>query len=227
MLLLVMVGILRRLRLWVLVMGFVHEYPEPITKVDRLPSEVSLSEKHADESAAMRYICGRSRELEGLFDIWEDFDLKNNDVGRNSYWVDKSIVSPAVVAYVNSMDSIVSFYRESPVEFEKLLGSKKYKGIARGEIFDVMEASLAESHNYSKNVVKVGPIFVDAIDAVLEMKTKDVSKIFDVFYRSLAGGAWGKVCGRDFYMDRVATGKVGLERMRVGRGEVLGLIGSV
>ncbi|NPE26582.1 hypothetical protein HNV12_01095 [Methanococcoides sp. SA1] len=206
------------------VMGLIHEMPEGVTGIDRIPDEVTLDVKYEDESAAMRSISGRPG-LDWMFDVWEDSDLMHTDLGKACRHTDKSITSPAVVAYINNMDSIVRFYRDNPEWIEDLVSLKRYEGVHEKDVFDVMRASFEEFHDYAIDKIKVGPVFVDAINEVRGMKTKDVGKIFDRYYEVLAGDAWGEMRGRDFLMDRLARDKVGLRKMRVSRKEVLGLIG--
>ncbi len=205
------------------IQGFIHEFPE-YKYGDKIPGEVDLADKKREETRIMRDICRRSKDLEHLFEVWEDFYSQRTAEGEACFYVDKVANSPVAVAYRNNMDSIVEYYKNNTEDFEKLLSLPRYEGVSRGDVFDVMKDSLSEFHPYAKSKVAANSVFVDVVDEVEGMKTKDVSKIFEVFYRGLAGDKWSEVSGREFYVDKLTVGKKDLERLRVSRGEILRLL---
>ncbi len=95
-----------------------------------------------------------------------------------------------------------------------------YKGVSRGDIFDVMETSLDEFYNYAKKKVRGNSVLVDE---VVGLKNKDISKIFEIFYRGFVGTRWDNILDREFYIDRLVYEKRGLGSLCVFRNEVSGL----
>ena len=102
----------------------------------------------------------------------------------------------------------------------------RYGDVLKCDLFDVMRESLNEFYLFDKSKFAGNPVLVAAVDEVHNLKVKDVSRIFDVFYSNLAGDVWSDVCAREFYVDSLAQERSGLCKMRTSKREVVGLLDS-
>lgn len=204
------------------VQGIIHEFPE-YKYGDKLPGEVELGDKRDAESAIMKTICDASG-ISGLFELWDDFDSQLSDKGRIYRYGDWVSNSPVAVAYRNNIDAIIGFYRNNPDEIKELTSLQRYNGVHEKDIFDIMKTSFEEFHPYAKKKVCGESVFVDTVDAVVDVKSNSVGEIFDVFYRSLAGDAWTKISRENFLIDEMTRGRNGLWKLRIPKREVVAML---